>query len=314
MSPLELNLTRLLEKMSAAPEIDWRAPVNDIRKRFWEGAHKLESDAPKLLDISALQVGGADGVLPARLYVPFAPGAPTSAVVVYFHGGGFVTGDLDSHEMVCRRLADAARMRVVSVAYRLAPEHRFPAAPEDAIAATRWVIDHAGELGVDASRVAVAGDSAGGNLAAVTAQQFKKRGLPKLAAQLLIYPLTQFLQMTPSQIRLKAGYGLTQAAQDWFRDNYLPNREAALDPMCSPLIENDLAGLPPARIVTAGFDPLMDEGRAYADKLQACGVATDHAHYPNQLHGFFNLTAVSGHAKQAIEACGDWLTHAVASR
>jgi acetyl esterase len=307
MMPLEPNLRRLLDKLAAGPDIDWRAPVNQLRKQLWEGAHKLEVDAPPLLEIKPIMVQGAAGPLPARLYTPFAAGAPIGPGLVYFHGGGFVTGDLDSHEMICRRLADSARMRVISVAYRLAPEHRFPAAPDDALAATKWAFEQGEAIGFDPSKIAIAGDSAGGNLAAVTAQQLKAQGGPKLAAQLLIYPLVQFLQMTPSQVRFKAGYGLTQAGQDWFANNYLPNREAALDPRCSPLVANDLAGLPPARIVTAGFDPLLDEGRAYAEKLEACGVPTAYVHYPDQIHGFFNLTAVSGVAKGAIEACGQWL-------
>ena len=306
MIALDPRVQAYLDKLRDRPAFDWRTQVDDARRMFWKQAHALESDAPAMLETRALKVAGAEGPLDARLYVPYAVGATTGPGIVFFHGGGFVVGDLDSHEMLCRRLADAARLRVLSVAYRLAPEHRFPAAPEDAIAAMAWAATHADSIGFDPARICVAGDSAGGNLAAVVAQQTKKRGGPAVRAQMLIYPATQFLQMTPSQIRLKEGYLLTQAAQDFFRDKYLAAREDALDTRCSPLIENDLSGLPPTYIVTAQYDPLRDEGKAYADKLEACGVAVTHRDYAGQIHGFFNMTAVSSGARDAIVEAGKW--------
>lgn len=303
---LDPRLKAHLDKLRERPGFDWRSGVDEARRMFWKQAHALESDAPAMLETRALKIGGAEGLLDARLYLPFAAGAPAGPGIVFFHGGGFVVGDLDSHEMVCRRIADAAHCRVLSVAYRLAPEHRFPAAPEDAVAATLWAAAHADKIGFDPARIAVAGDSAGGNLAAVVAQQLKKRGGPRLKAQILLYPATQFLQMTPSQIRLKEGYMLTQAAQDFFRDQFLGAREDALDTRCSPLLENDLAGLPPALVVTATFDPLLDEGKAYADKLEACGVAVTYREYANQIHGFFNMTAISSLARDAAADVGKW--------
>ncbi len=306
MLTLDPRLQAYLDKLRERPGFDWRNTVEDARRMFWKQAHALETDAPAMLETRNLTVAGADGLLDARLYVPFAAGAGTGPGIVFFHGGGFVLGDLESHEMLCRRLADAGRLRVLSVAYRLAPEHRFPAAPEDAVAATTWASTYADAIGFDPARMGVAGDSAGGNLAAVVAQQVKSRGLAPLKAQILIYPCTQFLQMTPSQIRLKEGYMLTQAAQDFFRDKYLPNRECALDTRCSPLLENDLGGLPPAYIVTAGYDPLLDEGRAYADKLEACGVRVTYREYAGQIHGFFNMTAISSEARRAIADAGVW--------
>jgi acetyl esterase len=308
MANLDPKLKALLDRMAGmTPRIDWRGNVEKLREQFWRTTQRLERDAPNLAEIRALSVPGATGPLKARLYVPLGAGPPPGPGVVFFHGGGFVVGDLDSHEMLCRRLAEAARARVLSVEYRLAPEHRFPAAVEDCAAAAKWAFAAAAQLGFDPARIGLAGDSAGGNLAAVTAQGFKRAGDQRLKAQLLIYPCTQFVLMTPSQLRLKEGYMLTQAAQDFFKDTYLSRREDAYDVRASPLLENDLGGLPPAMVVTAGFDPLLDEGKAYAEKLAACGVPTVLKSYPSQVHGFFNMTAVSRSAKQAIEACGTWL-------
>jgi acetyl esterase len=291
-------------KHFGASDIDWRTPIEEARKHFWRFAHDLERDAPALQDIRNVEVGGAERMLPARLYTPIGAGVQ-GPCLIYFHGGAFVLGDLDSHELVCRRLADAAHVRVLSVAYRLAPEHRFPAAAEDAIAATRWVAAHGDGFGIEGARLAVAGDSAGGNLAAVAAQQ--TRGDLHLRAQLLIYPSTQWVEMTPSQLRLREGHLLTQAVQDFFKDKYLRTREDGYDVRASPLLENNLTGLPPAYVVTGALDPLRDEGKAYADKMAACGVSVAYREYANQPHGFFSMTAISGVAKEAIAEAGAWL-------
>jgi acetyl esterase len=302
---LDPHLAAWMQHFVARPDFDWREPVEDARRRFWRFAHALETDAPELAEIRNLEVGGAEGMLPARLYTPFAAGVDGPALI-YFHGGAFVIGDLDSHDLLCRRLAHSAGMRVISVAYRLAPEHRFPAAPEDAIAATSWAAANAQALSVDAARLSVGGDSAGGNLAAVVAQHVRGRGL-KLKSQVLIYPSTQWVEMTPSQVRFKEGHLLTRAAQDFLRDKYLCSAEDRFDVRASPLLANDLTGLAPAYIVTAGLDPLRDEGRAYADKLAACGVVVTYREFAEQPHGFFSMTGISTPAKRAIEACGEWL-------
>ncbi len=302
---LDPSLQRLLDKI--APKLDIRSSVEAARTQFWQAAHKFEVEAPALARIESMAIPGPAGLMPARLYTPFAAGASAGPGLVFFHGGGFVLGDLDSHEMMCRRLAASSQARVISVAYRLAPEHKFPAAVEDAEAATRYVLAQAERFGMDPARIAVGGDSAGGNLSAVTAQSLKRGGGPALKAQMLIYPCTQFVLMTPSQIRLKEGYHLTQAAQDFFKDKYFRTRDDAHDLRASPLLADDLAGLPQALVVTAGFDPLLDEGNAYADKLVASGVAVTQHDYPNQIHGFFNMTAVSSKARAAIEAAGAWL-------
>ena len=309
--PLDARIKSWLAK-AAPPQIDWKAGVAEARNQFWRTMQRLEADAPTLHGVRNLTVprteAGPENTLKARLYEPFAAGAARGAGLIYFHGGGFVLGDLESHDMLCRRLAAAAMIRVLSVEYRLAPEHKFPAAVEDAAAAVRWAFANAPELAFDPARIAIGGDSAGGNLAAVTAQAFKKAGAPRLKAQLLFYPCTQLMLMTPSQMRLRESYFLTQAAQDFFKDKYLRSREDAFDVRCSPLLENDLAGLPPTYLVTAGFDPLYDEGKAYGEKLAACGVPVAHEHYPRQVHGFFNMTAISPAAREAIEAAGAWLS------
>lgn len=310
MIDLDPNLKALLDRARARP-FDWRGPVDAMRRRFWRQMQAWEAEAPQLLEVRDLTVDGAAGPLKARLYTPFAAGV-TSPGLVFLHGGGFVVGDLDSHDMLCRRLADAGRLRVLSVAYRLAPEHRWPAAPEDAMAATRWAFANAAALAFDPARIGVGGDSAGGNLSAVVAQGLKGDAHARLKAQVLIYPCTQFLKMTPSQLRLQEGYVLTQAAQDFFVRQYLPDRESVYDWRASPLVTDDLGGLPPAYVVTAGFDPLLDEGKAYADKLAACGVPVTYRAYPDQVHGFFNMTAMSKTAREAIAACGQWLARTLA--
>lgn len=277
------------------------------RRAFWRQAQSLEGDPPPILEVRPVFVPGAEGPLTARLYTPYAAG-PRGPGLIFFHGGGFVLGDLDSHDMICRRLAHAARIRVLSVGYRLAPAHKFPAAPDDCLASTLWALEQGEAFGLDPSRLAVGGDSAGGNLAAVVTQDLKRRGAPKLAAQLLIYPCVQFLSMRPSRLALEQAYVATQAAQDFVRDLYLPDPALARDLRVSPLMAESFTGLPPALIVTAGLDPLLDEGRAYAAKLAAFGVDVRHAHYANQPHGFFNLTAFSRAARDAVAETGRTLS------
>lgn len=313
---LDPTLQAWLAKTGLKP-IDWRASTDAARRQFWRMAHTLESDAPQMLETRAVTITGGAAPLPARLYVPFAAGVK-SPLLVYFHGGGFVSGDLDSHEMVCRRLADSGRLRVLSVAYRLAPEHKWPAAPNDALAALAFAHAEAAALGADRDRLAVGGDSAGGNLAAVTAL-VGRGALWRPAAQLLIYPCVQLVKMAPmAMISLREGRDMTQqvsqAAQDWVRDAYLPQPEDAFDWRASPLMAPDHRGAPPALIVTAGIDPLHEEGKAYADTLAANGVATVLRHYPREMHGFFNMTGLSASARAAVDDCGRWLAATLEAR
>jgi acetyl esterase len=236
-----------------------------------------------------------------RLYWP-RPAAPGEAfpVLVFLHGGGWVIGGLDSHDPPCRALAAGAECIVVSVEYRLAPEHPFPAALEDTRAALAWVAASAGDFGGDPSRLALGGDSAGGNLAAVAAQLARDDGQPALAFQLLIYPATDLSGGTASSPELSTGYLLTAELVEWFHGHYLAAPEDALDPRVSPLLASDHSGLPPALVITAGFDPLAAQGSAYADALEGAGVAVERLHYSGQIHGFISMAGVLDEAREAL--------------
>ncbi|MCB0906394.1 MAG: alpha/beta hydrolase [Nocardioidaceae bacterium] len=244
--------------------------------------------------VEDLTVRGAAGDLPARLYRPEGTGPwPT---VLYLHGGGFVIGDLDTHDQTCRRLTRDADVVVLSVAYRLAPEHPYPAGPEDAKAAAAWAADHLPELGGD-DRLAVAGDSAGGNLAAIVAQTMPDR----LAAQILIYPSVDPLVDYPSRHDNAMGYFLDDPTMAWFSQHYVGTDLAALDltdPRLVPML-GDVTGGPPAVVVTAEFDPLRDEGEAYAAKLAAAGVGVDAQRYDGLIHGFLDMVGLSSASAEA---------------
>jgi acetyl esterase len=241
------------------------------------------------------QVDGADGPLDARWYRHRNdPGG--GPAVVYFHGGGWVVGDLETHDAACRNLAAEAQATVVSVDYRLAPEHVFPAAPLDAIAATRWVLANAERHGIDPQRVGVAGDSAGGNLSAVVAQQLKDDERAP-SVQMLIYPCTTFAEQTPSRARYTR-LVLTDTDLDYFFDTYQAD---PTDPLASPLVADSLAGVCPAVVAVAGFDPLHDEGVAYADKLTAAGVEVTLFDFASLVHGFYQMDVVSSARSAAAE-------------
>jgi acetyl esterase len=250
-----------------------------------------------------LEIPGPAGTMRARLYAP-AGGGPAAPLLVYYHGGGWVIGDLDTHDGVCRFLAANSGALVLSVDYRLAPEHPFPAAVEDAHAAFVWAAQQAAELGADPARVAVGGDSAGGNLATVVCHLARDGG-PAPAMQLLIYPATDALGGQRSRQLFADGFLLTAADMAWFEGHYLPDRAAAVDPRASVLRAEDLSGLPPAYVVTAGFDPLRDEGEAYAERMREAGVPVALRRHPGLVHSFANLTAVSPSSRAAmLEAAG----------
>jgi acetyl esterase len=243
-------------------------------------------------------IPGPAGPIPARIYSPGASSVPRP-MIVYFHGGGFVIGSVRSHDGLCRALAQRVGAIVVSVDYRLAPEHRFPAAADDALAATRWVLEHAEWLGGDPARVAVAGDSAGGNLAAVTALALRE-DVRRPIFQLLVYPATDLTRAHPSHRQFRAGLLLTEPLLDWFLDHYVSAAQRT-DPRASPLFAPDLAGAPPACVLTAGFDPLRDEGGAYAARLRAAGVPVELRLAESLVHGFFSMAGVLDAARTAFD-------------
>lgn len=251
-------------------------------------------------------MAGPGGALPLRIYTP--AGAGPHPALVFFHGSGFVVLDLDSHDDLCRRLCSGASCVVVSVDYRLAPEHKFPAAPDDCLAATRWVAGQAGALGIDGSRIGVAGDSAGGCLAAVTAMRVRDEGGPELCAQVLFYPVTDYPTSTPESYRLFGdGYGLKDSGMRWFWDQYLASPEVGNLPLASPLRMPSLAGLPSAYVMVAEYDVLRDEGEAFARRLAQAGVATEQRRSAGVNHGFLKYTGVVPEADATLDhACG-WL-------
>jgi acetyl esterase len=252
------------------------------------------------LAISDLTVAGAAGPIQARLYAPKAAKTPGPGLI-YYHGGGWVIGDLETHDGVCRQLADASGARVIAIDYRLAPEHPFPASYEDSLAAANWVFDHAAGIGFDPARIGVGGDSAGGNLSAAVAIALRDAGRHKLAFQLLLYPVTQVDRTTNSLRDLAEGYFLTKAGMDWFGDCLFINGGDRSDPRVSVLNAKSHAGLAPAFVATAGYDPLKDEGHDYVEKLKAAGVLTEHRHYPGFIHGFYQMAGLSPAAAMAVK-------------
>ena len=251
--------------------------------------------------VSNRTIDGPGGALPIRVYHPEQGGH--SGALVYFHGGGFALGDLVGHDAVCKPLCVDARCVVVSVDYRLAPEHKFPAAVEDAFAATRWVHAHASELDFDPAKLAVGGDSAGANLAAVVSMLARQRGGPALAFQLLVYPVTDLRTFDrPSALENAEGKLLSRADMIWFAAQYTRDARDYADPLVSPLAApaSELRGLPPARVITAEHDPLRDEGEAYADALRAAGNAVQLTRYAGTIHGFLSLYAIVDQGRAAM--------------
>lgn len=242
-------------------------------------------------------VPGPAQPIPVRVYHPSRAGQLPA--VMFFHGGGFVLCGLDSHDRECRALANQSGCTVIAVDYRLAPEHRYPAAAEDCYAATRYVAEHASEFEIDATRIAVCGDSAGGNLAAVVALMARDRGGPPLRYQLLIYPVTDFTDDSPS-MREFSGFFLSLEMMDWFTDTYLSSTAARREPYASPLLATDHRRLPPAYVITGECDMLRDQGEAYARKLQAAGVAVESKRYDGMIHPFFSLGGIVDGGREAI--------------
>ena len=250
-------------------------------------------------------IPGPAGEIRIRVTAPAGDG-PFPALV-YFHGGGWVVGSIATHDALCRAITNAAGVAVVSVDYRLAPEHRFPAAVDDAIAATQWIAANARQLGIDAGRLMVGGDSAGGNLAAVVSLAARDGEGPRIAGQVLIYPATDFAMTHPSHSEPETSILLTHTVIRWFRDHYLNGHADGQDWRASPALAKSLAGLPPAYVLTAGADPLRDEGAEYAERLKDAGVAVTYRSFPGQFHGFFTMGKLLQQANVATSEIATWL-------
>ena len=271
-------------------------------------ARTLDYPPPDVAEVVNTETGSDYGNVPVRIYR--TAGSDKAPVIVFFHGGGHVIGSLDSYDTVARFLALKAGCTLVSVDYRLAPEHPFPAAVEDCYAATRWVADHAAGLRVDPTRLAVCGDSAGGNLAAVIALMARDGGVG-LSAQALIYPVVDYRNQTPSYARYGKGYGVLEAeTATWFMEKYLPDEAQRDDWRASPHLAESLAGLPPALVLTAECDILHDEGLDYYQQLQAAGVPAEHVEFPGMVHAFFNYLGFVDDAERAHEAVAGFLRKA----
>jgi acetyl esterase len=284
----------------------------DARQLFLETRPASTPTPPQIGTVRNLVADTPQGAIPLRLYRPAGVADATLLpAYVYFHGGGWVIGDLETHDVLCRQLTAASGASVIAVDYRLAPEHKFPAAADDAWAATRWIVAHAAELGLDATRLAVGGDSAGGNLAAVVALLARDAGGPAIRLQVLIYPVTDVLRETRSYEDFAEGYMLTRDSMRWFIAHYLKTREDARDWRVSPLRAPSLAGLPPALIVTAGNDPLRDEGEMYAGRLRDAGVLVDYVCYGGMVHGFAGMGKLLDAAHRVVALTGESLRQAL---
>jgi acetyl esterase len=296
--PLDPGLKLVLDQLAANPGPQLHElPVAQARAFFDQ--MQLPRPEVKIAAVEERRIPGPAGEIPVRVYRPEGK-APLPALV-YFHGGGWVIGSLETHDGSCRDLANRAGCVVVSVDYRLAPESRYPAAAEDCYAATQWVAEHAAELGIDPRRIGIGGDSAGGNLTAVVALMARDRRGPALRHQLLIYPVTDADFTRPSYRDNAEGYLLTTQAMEWFWGHYVPEPARRREPYAAPLRAADLSGLPPAFVLTAEFDPLRDEGEAYAARLQQAGVPTRAKRYDGAIHGFFAMGLLSEVARRAVD-------------
>ena len=311
---LDPQAKALLEQMAANPDaprlID--LPPAGGREMYRAMAAMLDPQGVPIGKVEDRAIPGPAGDIPVRVYTPVAAGG-TGPALVYYHGGGWVIGDLETHDALCRTLANEAGCKVIAVDYRLAPEHPFPAAIDDAYAAVKWVEANASEIGIDPNRIAVAGDSAGGNLAAAVSLRAKAEKGPHIAFQLLIYPVTDAPRTTQSYKDFAAGHMLEAEGMDWFWNHYVLSAGAdPKHPYAAPLHAESLAGLPPAYVVTAGFDVLRDEGKAYAEALKKAGVEVEYVNYEGMIHGFFNMQGVLDVARDAVKAAAKALKDALA--
>jgi acetyl esterase len=309
LHPQARALLRLIEERGVPPT-HLLTPAQ-AREAYRERRFFTQPAPPDVGTVRDLQASGPAGPIPLRFYRPLGiAGDTVLPVLVYYHGGGWVIGDLDTHDTLCRELCNLSGCAVVAVDYRMGPEHRFPAAVDDSIAAARWVRQQAAALHIDASRVAVGGDSAGGNLAAVVALALRDAGEP-VTFQLLIYPATDQRRGAESHRTNGQGYLLTSDSITYFHDHYIERPEQDLDWRCSPLLHDDHRGLPPAFVLTAGYDPLRDEGLQYAQKLTEAGVTTALVNFERQIHGFILMGKAIDEANVAVQLCAAQLRRAL---
>jgi acetyl esterase len=301
-----------LVKQANAPEF-WQLTPDQAREQYLLRTEKLKVREP-IHRSEDRRIPGPAGAIPIRIYRPREPGAGEALpILLWFHGGGFVIGNLDTHDSACRLLANQADCLVVSVDYRLAPEHKFPAAVEDCEAALKWIVRHAPELHGDAARIAVGGDSAGANLATVVALLARDAGHPKLAFQLLLYPCVAPEPETPSHHKFAEGYVLTRKTITWFFKQYLRSRKDENDFRFAPLIADDLSDLPPALVLVAGYDPLRDEGVDYAKRLIEAGNRVRLSNYEGMIHGFYLMGGAVDAARTAVAESAEMLKAAFAA-
>ena len=293
MASLHPQAKALLEAARAANLPSWhKIPVEDARAAFRNQRDAVQGEPPAVGQVIDRTLSVANRYIPVRIYRPSGLDSERLPVYVHFHGGGWVLGDLDSHDVLSRSICIQSGVLVVSVDYRLAPDYAFPAALDDAWDSVCWIADNGDELSADTSRIAIGGDSAGGTLAATVCRRARDEGAPGIRFQVLVYPVTDMTLSHSSMTEMGEGYNLTHKIMIWFRDLYLPNTDSWTDPDASPIHADDLQNLPPTLVIAAGFDPLRDEAKAYADVLSAAGVAAEHVCYDSMIHGFLNMPAV----------------------
>jgi acetyl esterase len=308
--PLDPQAQAVMEQVAALGF----PPVHQVSPEQARANNRARPRAPgpAVARVEDRRIPGPETEIPVRIYTP--EGAGPFPALVWFHGGGWVVGDLESADATARHLTVGANCVVVSVDYRLAPETKFPGPAEDCYAATKWVAQNAASINVDPGRIAVGGDSAGGNLAAAISLMARDRGGPPLALQLLVYPVTDRDFSTESYIQNAEGYQLTRDSMVWYWEHYLKDDADAVNPYAAPLQAQDLRNLPPALVITAEYDPLRDEGEAYAHRLEAAGVNTTCTRYDGMIHGFFGMAAAIDKGKQAIAQASAALKAAFASQ
>jgi acetyl esterase len=298
--PVDPQVQALLDQMAVGPGLETMVPA--VAREMYATMSAMTATGPDVAKVEDRAIPGLSGEIPVRVYTP--EGAGPHPVTVFFHGGGWVIGSVVTHDANCRQLAQGSSSVVVSVDYRLAPEHKFPSAAEDCYAAAKWVAEHAREIGASAERMVVAGDSAGGNLAAAVCLMARDRGGPAIAHQTLIYPVTNYAFDTVSYRDNGVGYFLSQEGMRWFWGHYLRDEADGRNPYASPMAAESLRELPPALVITAEFDPLRDEGAAYAKRLQSEGVAVTYHCYDGMIHGFIGMTNLLEAGRTAVaEVC-----------